>query len=340
MFKSVLNKMLEGHTLSREEAKDIMNMIMNGEALPTQIASFLSILRFRGETVDEMAGFVSSMKQHVVPLQHNQKVIDTCGTGGDGASTFNISTASAILLSSLGVKVAKHGNRAVSSTSGSADVLELLDIPVQATPEEATKNLIEKNMCFLFAPMYHVSMKHVAGPRKDLGFRTVFNILGPLANPANSETQLIGVYDTNLGYRMAETLRELGTERALFVTGEDGLDEISISSKTHIVELNGNTIHRYEFKPEDIGIERGDIKDIQVGSVHESASIIEKIFKGEANSSATNIVLLNTAAGLKVYGYCETFEEGYHIAKEAIENGTGYTQLKRLAEMKKVSRDA
>lgn len=331
MLKRVLAKCIEGEFLTEEEAKQVMDEIMENRATPSQIASLLSIMRFRGETVDEMVGFVRSMKEHAITIDHNEtNVLDTCGTGGDGASTFNISTTAAIILSSLGIKVAKHGNRAVSSQSGSADVLEKLDIEIQATPEEAAKMLAEKGMTFLFAPLYHKAMKYAAAPRKEIGFRTIFNVLGPLTNPANAKSQLLGVFDAKIARKMAETLKRLGSERALLVTGGDGLDEISITTYTNVVELKDGEILEYQIQPEDFGLKRGKLEDIQVGSVEESAQLIYEILQGKGNETATNIVVLNAAAGLYVTGKRDSIAEAIGDVKEAIQSGKAYEQLLRL----------
>ncbi|MTT31275.1 anthranilate phosphoribosyltransferase [Terrilactibacillus sp. BCM23-1] len=330
MFKSKLSELLDGHKLTEDEAMYMMDQIMSGEVLPTQIASFLSILRFRGETIEEVTGFARAMRAHAKTFSYHDEVMDTCGTGGDNASTFNISTAVAIVLSSLGVNIAKHGNRSFSSKSGSADVLETLGISIQSTPEEAVQALDDKNMCFLFAPLFHASMKHAAGPRKELGFRTVFNILGPLANPANSSRQLLGVFNYESALKMAHALSRLGTKRALLVNGEDGLDEISICGRTNMVLVEGDKVKEFKLQPEDVGLERGSFNDLKVSNSQESAALIEAIFKGEGNQSATDIVCLNAGAGLFTYGKVSTIEEGVHQARKAINQGTALEQLEKL----------
>lgn len=334
MFKNFLKKTVEGAVLTENEARMVMDLIMNGEASSSQIASLLSILRFRGETIEEMTGFVRSMKDHVVRVEHDMEVMDTCGTGGDGASTFNISTAAAIVLSAAGVKVAKHGNRAASSKSGSADVLEHLGVSIQQTADESVEALRRKNMCFLFAQAYHVSMKHVAKTRKEVGFRTIFNLLGPLTNPANCQRQLIGVFDTVFAEKMAKTLRNLGTEKALIVTGRDGIDECSISSQTDVVKLEGGSITRDVLTPEEVGLNRGSLDDIRVDSAEQSAALITKVLSGEANESATNIVLLNAGAGLYAAGAAETIAEGVDVAAHTISSGRAYEQLQLLRKRK------
>lgn len=322
MFKDFLNKCITGNKLTEKEAYDAMNEIMAGHATESQIASLLTILRYREETVEEMTGFTKAMRSHMKTLHYKDEVIDTCGTGGDGASTFNISTASAIVVSSLGVKVAKHGNRAVSSKSGSADVLEKLGIETQATQEEATNALNNHGMSFLFAPLYHSAMRHAVNPRKEIGFRTVFNLLGPLSNPARCKRQVIGVYSTAYAEKMANTLKNLGSEHVMFVTGRDGLDECSISTETDVVELKDGVVNRYVLKPEDVGLPRGNMDDLIVPSVEESAKLIEDIFTEGSNKSAVNIVVLNSAVALYIAGKVKTISEGVQLAMEAISQGT------------------
>lgn len=331
MFKEILNKCVLGETLTEQEAEMIMDDIMSGIASQSQIASLISILRFRGETADELVGFTKAMRSHMTQLDYeDEAVIDTCGTGGDGASTFNISTTASIILSGLGVKVAKHGNRAFTSKSGSADVLEQLGINIQSTPEEAKNSLNKYNMSFLFAPAYHSSMKHAAVPRKDVGFRTIFNLLGPISNPANCKYQLIGVYDTRLAEKMAETLKRLGSKKVLLVTGRDGLDECSITTETDVVELNNGTITRKTISPEEFGLERGTLDEIRVSSVEESAAVLENVLAGSGNRSQTNIVLLNAGAGLYAAEKCTSIKEGIEMAKAAIEEGVAIAQLNKL----------
>ncbi|WP_017755578.1 anthranilate phosphoribosyltransferase [Calidifontibacillus oryziterrae] len=331
MFKNILNKCVNGELLTEQEAQSVMDEIMTGKASQGQIASLISLLRFRGETVDELVGFSKSMRAHMTHVEYeDESVIDTCGTGGDGASTFNISTTSTIILSSLGVKVAKHGNRAVSSTSGSADVLEYLGINIQATPEEAKESMNENGMSFLFAPLYHAAMRYAATPRKDIGFRTIFNILGPIANPANCKYQLIGVYDTTFADKMAQALHRLGSKRVLLVTGRDGLDECTITTESDIVELNDGKITRTVITPEQFGLERGTMDEIRVSSVSESARVLEDVLSGRGNKGATNIVLLNAGVGLYAAEKAKSIKDGVKMAKAAIDQGLALQQLNRL----------
>lgn len=340
MLKDLLKKTIEGGTLTTQEARRAMDTVMNGEATSSQIASLLTVLRFRGESIEEMTGFVQSMRKHVVSIDHDMEVMDTCGTGGDGASTFNISTATAMMLASLGVKVAKHGNRAMSSKSGSADVLEYLGIPIESTAEEAREALREKNMCYLHAPLYHVSMKYAAPARKEIGFRTIFNLLGPLTNPANSNRQLIGVFDTNIAEKMAATLRELGAKRAVFVTGGEGLDECSITTHTDIVILDQGEVRRDIIAPEDVGLKRGKLSDIQVSSAQESGEMILAVLSGDGKESATGTLLLNAGAGLFAAGKTQTIAEGVHVAKKAVRDGIAYDYLSVLQGRQRVESHA
>ncbi|WP_456278547.1 anthranilate phosphoribosyltransferase [Bacillus sp. AK128] len=336
MLRELLHQCIEGKTLTLAEAEEAMNEIMSGEATASQIASLLSILRLRGETVEEITGFAQAMRNHMntLNLDIEEEVIDTCGTGGDGVSSFNISTASAIVASSLGIKVAKHGNRAVSSKSGSADVLEVLGISIQSTPEEAEQALKYHNMSFLFAPNYHKAMKHAVGPRKEIGFRTVFNILGPLSNPAQSKRQVIGVYDSKLALKMAETLKALGSKHVLFVTGRDGLDEISVTTHTDVVELKDGVITSYTIHPTDFNLQPGNLEDIQADSVEASAKLILEVFNNQANDSAINTVILNAGAAIYVSGRVGSLQEGVDLAREAIDTKKVKQHLQSLASRK------
>ncbi|MCG1023045.1 anthranilate phosphoribosyltransferase [Sutcliffiella horikoshii] len=331
MFKAYLTKLIDGVNLTTDEAESAMDLMMKGEVTSSQIASFISILRFRGETSEEMLGLTKAMRGHMKPIAYEHPyLIDTCGTGGDGASTFNISTASAIVAASGGAKVAKHGNRAVSSSSGSADVLEHLQIPVQQTIEEATLTLQDHGMSFLFAPIYHEAMKHAVAPRKEIGFRTIFNLLGPLANPVRCKKQVIGVFSADYAYKMAEVLNKLGSEHVLIVAGEDGLDEITITASTHVVEVKNGEIHSYSIAPEDFGFNRGRLEDIQVSNSLQSSHLIKQIFQNKSNESARNIVCLNAGAAIYVSGMTETIHKGVELAGQLIEANKPYELLQQL----------
>lgn len=331
MFKKQLQRAVEGQTFSEQEAKRLMDDIMQGKATSSQIASLLTVMKLRGNTVDELTGFVRSMREHATAVKHDEELLlDTCGTGGDGSSTFNISTTVAIVLAAAGIPVAKHGNRSVSSKSGSADVLEKLGVPIQVSPEQAVQALKTEKLCFLFAPLYHSAMKHAMIPRKEIGFRTVFNILGPLSNPADSNCQLIGVYDRALAEKMGQTLKRLGTKRAMLVTGKDGLDECSISTETDVVELKDGKISHYVLSPEQVGLERADKNALTVSTVDESAQLIKSVLQGKAPKAAIDIVLLNAGAALYIVGKTESIKDGIKRAKALIDDGTAYRKLTEL----------
>ncbi|EZH67607.1 anthranilate phosphoribosyltransferase [Bacillaceae bacterium JMAK1] len=336
MIKRMLNKMIDGETLSELEAEAVMQEVMGGEAEPTQVASLLTMMRLRGESVEELTGFAKAMRdlsKHVDLGTNN--VLDTCGTGGDGHSTFNISTAAAIGLSACGIQVAKHGNRFVSSKSGSADVLEKLNVPIANNHSEAKQILATQQLVFLFAPLFHTAMKHVAPIRKNLGFRTVFNVLGPLTNPARANYQVVGVWDAEYGKKMAHVLKRLGTKRALFVTGEDGMDEMTITGATYVTELNEGIITSYTVTPEMFGLKRAALEEIEAKTINDSAQIIQSIFNGTSTSAAHDILVLNMAAGLYVTGAANSIQEGVSIADEAIKSKSALAQLQQLREEEK-----
>ncbi|AQX53918.1 anthranilate phosphoribosyltransferase [Priestia flexa] len=339
MFKELLSKCLNGETLSAVEAQELMNDIMNGQVPPTQIAGILTLLTYRGETVEEIVGFVKGMRNNMNTISiRYENVIDTCGTGGDGASTFNISTASAIVASAAGVKVAKHGNRAVSSKSGSADVLERLGVDIQGEKTEVEEALERVNMSFLFAPLYHPAMKHVAQTRRELGFRTVFNALGPLANPTNCSKQVIGVYSIDLARKLAQALVQLKAKHVLLVCGRDGLDEISVTTETDVVEVKDGRVVEYMLSPESLGVQRGTMKELIVNDAAESAALIQSIFKNGENKIAQSAVAVNAAAAIYVSGAVQTLEQGVVEAMRIIESGQAFEQLQRLKSEEVVNR--
>ncbi|WP_101846211.1 anthranilate phosphoribosyltransferase [Halobacillus sp. Marseille-P3879] len=332
-MKNLLSEVVEGRRLSEEAAFEAMNEIMQGNVTTGQLMSLLSVIRHRGETVEEMTGFVRAMRANMTKLDvDHEDIVDTCGTGGDGSSTFNISTAVSIILASMEVKVAKHGNRKVSSKSGSADVLETLGIPIDTTPAEGVKAIAEKGMTFMFAPKYHQAMKHAGPARQELGFRTVFNLLGPMSNPANAKRQLIGIYDTAYAEKMAETLNKLGSKHVLLVTGRDGLDEITMTGTTDIVELKNGEITRFTLTPEDLGLKSGKLEDIQINTTDESARIIEQILQGSANESASTIVTMNAAAGLYIAGKAKDLRQGVELVQQAIGSGRVYNYFSSIQE--------
>jgi anthranilate phosphoribosyltransferase len=328
--QQAIAKVVDGQHLSREEARGVMVEIMEGLATPAQIGGLLTALRMKGETFEEITGFAETMRSKATAVSVQQKqLLDTCGTGGDGADTFNISTASALVAAAGGVRVAKHGNRAMSSKSGSADVLEALGVTIALTAQQAAQCLDRIGICFMFAQSYHQSMKHAAAPRRELGIRTVFNLLGPLTNPAGADRQLLGVFDRNKTELIAQVLQALGLERALVVASLDGLDEISISAPTKITELKNGMIQTYEIQPDDLGLRTHSMKDVAGGDAATNAAIIRNIFAGE-KSAYRDIVLANAGACFYVTGHCATLQEGVKYAANVIDNGKAEQKLNEL----------
>jgi len=309
-----------------------MDVIMSGEATPSQIGGFITGLRMKGETVDEISGAAAVMRKKATPiepvLKNGDLVIDTCGTGGDSSGTFNISTASALVAAGAGAIVAKHGNRSISSKCGSADVLEALGVVIDINPERIAQCIEKVGIGFLFAPCLHGAMKHAIGPRKELGIRTIFNILGPLTNPAGAEAQLLGVYDPSLCMVMAEVLKSLGSVRAMVVHGS-GLDEISISGPTDLAMLDDGIVSRRKIVPEDLGIERANREDLRGGDAHENASIIRDILSGETGPKR-DVVIVNSAASLMVAGIAIDFTDGIEKASDSIDSGRATGKLEEL----------
>ncbi len=335
MIREGIQKLIEGTDLTFEESGGIMTEVMSGKATNSQTAAFLTALRMKGESVEELIAFASVMKGHCRQIHPKVKgrLVDTCGTGGDRVKTFNVSTAAAFVIAGAGVSVAKHGNRAVTSKSGSADVLEKLGLNLTLEPL-AIQGIIEQvGVGFMFAPAFHPAMKYAAEPRREIGIRTVFNILGPLTNPASASGQLLGVYDAKLVEPMAYALQKLGCEEAIVVHGLDGLDEISTIGKTLIAHLkDGNVTHK-TLAPVDFGVKNAVVSELQCGSTDESAESIFKILNGKANGTAkADIVLVNAAAGIIVGGKACDFNEGIELAKKSITSGAAYAKLKSLVK--------
>ncbi|NMO96979.1 anthranilate phosphoribosyltransferase [Paenibacillus lemnae] len=328
-----LSKLIEGHDLNRDEARNVMQCIMEGKATHSQIGGLLTALRIKGETVDEITGFAEAMRGSGgrVTTERSQ-LLDTCGTGGSGIHKFNISTVSAIISSSVSVRVAKHGNRSASGRAGSADVLEALGVNIHLNAEQASRCLDEIGICFLFAQIYHPSMKHAAAPRKELGIRTVFNMLGPLTNPAGADRQLLGIYDLNKTDTIAQVLKELGLKRAMVVTSHDGLDEISISAPTRVSELRGGEIVTFDIHPHDLGLSVHPMQSILGGDAAENASIIKGVLQGDRNAYR-NIVLANAGACIYVAGLADSLAEGVNKAAGAIDSGAALAKLDQLITM-------
>jgi len=335
MIREGIQKLIEGTNLTFDESGEIMREVMSGKATNSQIAAFLIALRIKGEAVEELIAFASVMKSNCRQIHPhvNGRLVDTCGTGGDIVKTFNVSTAAAFVIAGAGVSVAKHGNRAVTSKSGSADVLEKLGLNLNLDSKDI-EGIIEKvGVGFMFAPAFHPAMKYVAKTRGEIGIRTVFNILGPLTNPANANAQLLGVYDQKLVAPMAYALRQLGCEEAMVVHGLDGLDEISTVGKTVIAHLKKGDITKLDFAPSNFGVKTAKISDLQLSTPEESAETLFKILSGNnVDDAKAEIVLVNSAAGIIVGGKAENFQDGMEIARKSIESGTAYAKLKDLIE--------
>jgi len=333
MIKEAINSLVSGKPLSFEEASGAMEEIMGGEATPAQIAAFVTALRIKGETVDEIAGLASIMQARAIRVLIIPPVVDTCGTGGDSSSSFNISTAAAFVAAGAGLKVAKHGNRAMSSHCGSADVLESLGVKIDLGAEAVAQCLEKVGIGFMFAPTFHPAMKYAATPRREIGIRTVFNILGPLTNPARAEFQVIGVPSKELGDKIAFVLQRLGTKHSLVVHGMDGMDEISIGGESLIWDVNQDRVSPpYKVYPEDFGFERASIAEIRGGTAKQNGEILHNILSGERGAKR-NIVVMNAAAALVAGNRASNLKEGARIAEEAIDTGRAQSKLDELIRL-------
>jgi anthranilate phosphoribosyltransferase len=334
MIREAIARVVEGQDLSMEEMTLTMEEITSGQATPAQIASLMTALRLKGETVEEITAAARVMRAKAVPIEVDRGsdapvLVDTCGTGGDQTHTFNISTATAFVVAGAGVRVAKHGNRSVSSSCGSADVCEALGIKLDLSPDEVARSIEEHGIGFLFAPALHGTMKHAIGPRREIGIRTIFNILGPLANPAGTEVQILGVFRKDLTAVMAEVLGKLGCRRAMVVHGEDGMDEITTTGSSHIAEWANGGVRRYTVHPEDFGIPVSTVDELLGGDAKENARIILELFEGKKGSKR-DIVLLNAGAALHAAGSADTIDQGTELAGRAIDEGKAMEKLQAL----------
>ena len=328
-FKPLLGKLVEGQVLTGDEAQGFFAACLRGEPTPAQVAAALTALRVRGETVEEITAFARAMRAAALSLDHPfEDVVDTCGTGGDGAHTYNISTAASFVLAGAGLRVAKHGNRAMSSKSGSSDVLAALGVNLDATPAQQAVALNDAGIAFLFAPTYHGAMRHVGPVRAELGFRTVFNLLGPLCNPAGANRQVMGVYDPALLEPLAEVLGRLGAKRAWTVNGQ-GLDELTTTGPTDVAEWKDGTVTRFTITPEDAGLPRATLADIQGGDAEVNAAALRALLNGE-KGPYRDIVLMNAAAALVVSDKAETLKQGAEIAAAVIDEGRALAALDAL----------
>jgi len=331
MIREAISSLVSRQSLTQDQASQVMEEIMSGRATPAQIAAFVTALRFKGETVDEIIGLARTMRANAVSVQIAEPVVDTCGTGGDGSGTFNISTTAAIVAAAAGVRVAKHGNRAMSSQCGSADVLEELGVKIDLNAEQVKRCLQEIGIAFMFAPTFHPAMKHAAVPRREIGIRTVFNILGPLTNPAGASAQVLGVASDSLVKKLAQVLQGLGCHHALVVHGTDGLDEITISGKTRVCELKGARINSYAISPEDCGLSSASLGSLKGGSAKDNANLLRNILTS-ALGPQRDVVLMNAAAVLMAGDKVKTLKEGIPLAEEAIDSGRASEKLEQLAK--------
>jgi anthranilate phosphoribosyltransferase len=327
-IQEAIGKLVDFQDLTAREAEEAMRDIMSGSATPAQIASFITALRMKGETVEEIASLTSVMREFCLKVKPKVggRLVDTCGTGGDRIKTFNISTAAMFVAAGAGALVAKHGNRSVTSKAGSADVLEFLGARIDLGPSEVERCMEEVGIGFMFAPVFHPSMKHALQPRREIGIRTVFNILGPLTNPAGAKAQLLGVFDPSLTEALCQVLKRLGSERVMVVHGMDGLDEISTLGVTKVSELRDSRVETYELTPEQFGIPRARAEDLLGGSVEENARLLLEILKG-GRGPRRDIVLLNAAAAMVVGGISHDLKDALEAAKEAIDSGAAYRKL-------------
>ncbi len=334
MIREGIQKLIEGNSLTSDESGEIMREVISGKATSSQTAAFLTALRMKGEAVEELIAFAAVMREHSIKIHpHVQsRLVDTCGTGGDKIKTFNVSTAAAFVIAGAGVAVAKHGNRAVTSKSGSADVLEKLGLNLDLQPKEVERIIETVGIGFMFAPAFHPAMMYAAEPRREIGIRTVFNLLGPLTNPASANAQLLGVYDQKLTAPLAYALKRLGCEEAMVVHGLDGLDEVSTVGKTVVAWLKNGEVQEFEVSPSDFKVEKASIADLKLAAAQENAEVFFRIVSGNLalDDPKVEFALVNSAAGIVVGGGAEDFEGGMELARESIISGAAYRKLKGL----------
>ncbi len=346
MIKDAISKVVLRQDLLETEMIEVMNQIMGGEATPAQVGAFITALRMKGETIEEITGAARVMRDHATPIRvgkaldidreeinlDRETVLDTCGTGGSGTKSFNISTTVAFVVSACGAKVAKHGNRSISSACGSADVLEALGVNLNVTPEQVESCINEVGVGFLFAPALHGAMKHAIGPRREIGIRTIFNILGPLTNPAGADRQVLGVYDEKLVEVLAKVLVKLGCQRGFVVHGQDGMDEITLTGPTRIAEINEGKVTLSTIEPEDFGLRRCLLTDLQGGDAEENAAIVRDVLAG-AEGPKRDVVLLNAAYALIAAGIVESVDAGLQKARNVIDEGLAKAKLEGLVNL-------
>lgn len=332
-IRTAIGWLVEGHHLSEEEMEEVMREIMAGEASPAQIGAFLTALRMKGETVDELTGAARVMRRYATRVKTTLEVVDTCGTGGDMRGTFNISTAAALIAAGAGVVVAKHGNRAMSGAVGGADVLEALGVRIELGPEQVVACLEDAGIGFLFAPVFHPAMRHAAQPRREIGIRTIFNLLGPLSNPAGAHCQLLGIFNARWLEPLAHTLGRLGSRRVMVVHGEDGLDEISLTGPSQVAELCDGKVRTYTIAPEDFGLQRCKPEELHGGNVQENAEIIRNILAGKGTPAQMDIALLNAAGAIYVAGRASDMAAALEVARKSVTGGEAARKLDRLIDL-------
>ena len=331
MIQQTIARLLDGHDLSRDDARSAMNEIMAGEATHAQIAGFVVALRAKGETSDEIAGCAEAMREHVLRVSpRRQDLVDIVGTGGDGANTYNISTAAALVAAGSGAAIAKHGNRAASSASGAADVLEALGLELELPPERIERSIDELGFGFLFAQAHHPAMRHAAPVRRELATRTVFNVLGPLTNPAGARALMLGVYSPDLTRRLAEALVQLGSTRAYVVHGANGIDELSPCGPNLVCEVEDGTVREYTLDPQELGVPRCDPGELRGGDPAANAAALRAVLTGEEHGGHRSAVVLNAAGGIAAAGHAENLREGIARAREAIDSGAAAERLEQL----------
>ena len=336
-YSQILNQVINGQDLNFEVMQGIMHQVMSGELTPAQISALLIALRIKGETVDEIAAAASVMRELSIKVnvEQSRHLIDTCGTGGDGIQTFNVSTTSAFVAAAAGAKVAKHGGRSVSSVCGSADVLESLGVNVSQTPEQVANCINKIGLGFMFAPNHHSAMKHAAPVRRELGVRTMFNLLGPLTNPAHAKNQLLGVFSASLTGKLAHVLKQLGSEHVMVVCGADGMDEISFTGDTFVAELKNGSVQEYVVNPKHFGLDLHDLTSIKVSDAQQSKAMIMDVLSGKAGA-ARDIVLLNAGAAIYVAGLAPSLLDGIATAAEMLDSGKALHKLQELVALTNV----
>ena len=332
MIRDAIDALVSGRSLSIEEAVLVMREVMEGEATPAQLGAFLTALRIKGETPEEIAGMATVMREKALAVEVDGPLVDTCGTGGDGKGTFNISTAAAFVAAASGLRVAKHGNRAASGTCGSADILESLGVKLELDPKGVRRCIEEIGMGFMFAPMFHPAMRYAAPVRREIGIRTVFNILGPLTNPAGADSQLLGIADPALGDKMAQVLSLLGTRHSLVVHGEDGLDELTLGATNRVWDVEQGQTRSYSVTAKDVGLPTIPADQLRGSTAEENAAILRRLFAGE-QGPLRDVVLFNSAAVLMVGGKAEDLKEGIQLAAQAIDSGEAVRKVNGLVEL-------